>query len=167
MAEFSDINKCKYLILEEYREVGDNELVISLLEAAPSNETETVKIAANVTTQANRVAVPARAKRFVLHFDICVSIQIVNESYATPPTSAELYSGRLAREYTKSKYIDYVRATTIIEAVWPNQIRHYGILTESSCFDVVSLHPVNLETFLVTEPLELCIDHMIERYSEG
>lgn len=70
----------------------------------------------------------------------------------------DVYEGRKVREYSKSRYLEYVKNDTIATDVWPGKIRHFGFCCEWEVIDIVSM----------TEPLiQVACESSNIRRSEG
>ena len=47
--------------------------------------------------------------------------------------------GRLARRYTRSRFLDYVAAATFATAEYPGRFTHWGVICGNHIIDVASL----------------------------
>ena len=71
-------------------------------------------------------------------FDQYVAYSIRNECFVSQDDSEE-FIGRLICLYSKSHFLDYVRAATFASDEYPGHLRHYGINCLNHIIDVVSV----------------------------
>ena len=64
----------------------------------------------------------------------------LNESY-TYLDKEEEFEGRLACIYTKSRFLDYVRISTLASDEYPGPFKHYGFNCLNHIVDIVSADP--------------------------
>jgi hypothetical protein len=76
--------------------------------------------------------------RIEIVFPSYVAYNVSNESYIVG-NEYDLFEGKLAREYSKSRYLDYIKANTIADAVYPGKLRHFGFCGEWHIIDVVAI----------------------------
>ena len=79
-----------------------------------------------------------RCFAYEIIFDQYVAYSVRDESYADLDEYEET-TGRLACIYTKSRFLDYVRAGTIANDDYPGPITHYGFMCLNHIVDVAAL----------------------------
>ena len=67
-----------------------------------------------------------------------------NESFTTQDDS-EIFSGRLFRVYSDSKFLDFVKSGTIATKDYPGPFKHYGIVCLNHDLDVVSVQEPEIQ----------------------
>ena len=73
-------------------------------------------------------------------FPAYVAYAVRNESY-TVADPYEVFTGRLAVTYTRSRFLDFVGAGTIASPAYPGPFTHYGLLCLNHIVDVAALEP--------------------------
>ncbi len=131
-----NINTAKYLYLDKISEENELELRIYVNEAvSDSSQCETVEgiegcfpIITNET-----------CARYELVFENYVGYSVRNESY-TSMDSKEKFKGNLFRLYTNSRFLDYIRSSSIAPDVLATRLKHYEIVCLSHVIDVATEH---------------------------
>ena len=72
-----------------------------------------------------------------VHELVYVAYSVVNESFASVDDS-ELFTGHLFRNYSKSRFLDYVGVATFASDDFPGKLRHYGVNCLNHFVDIVS-----------------------------
>jgi hypothetical protein len=140
--EYRDLmNQNVYLYLHSLIEPETNSLRIFVDRCTVSRQDENVEIRG-----AHRIEVDEELPIVQLDFDSYVSYSIVNESF-TVIDDFEIFEGDSFRVFQKSRYLDFINKSTIVNDVFPEkQLVHYEI----SCLD----HIVDILSFdepIVTE----------------
>ena len=133
---FEEINQFKYIFLDDVKEEDGYNLVLSLCSGAISEIPEDF-ILAGVTFKDTRRITRNEHVRLEVIFPGYVAFNIINESFVVPNSHDE-FTGSKAREYTKSRYLEYIQNETKATAIWPGQLRHFGFCCEWQIIDVIS-----------------------------
>src|SRR5215813_7315257 len=133
------INQHRYLYLIEICEPEDNVLKLVIAEAKASDSREDIRIGSLVLDAAT-IVVAEDSSIYEIIFDQYIAYSVRNESY-TQLDEEEEREGRLACIYTKSKFLDYVRASTFACDDFPGPFKHYGFNCENHIVDIVSVSP--------------------------
>jgi hypothetical protein len=131
------INEHAYLYLAEIGEPEDNVLRLVIEEARAGGEPMEVKIGDALLSGARPIVSDDTCYAYEVLFGSYVAYSVRNESY-TPEDRSEEYTGRLFRLYSKSHFLDYVRAATFASDEYPGKLSHYEIVCENHILDVVS-----------------------------
>jgi hypothetical protein len=111
-----------------------------IAEAKASDSRDDVIIAGVVLKNSAPIVIAENSSIYEIIFDQYIAYSIRNESYTTLDKEEE-YEGRLACIYTKSKFLDYVRASTFASEAYPGPFKHYGFNCLNHIVDIVSTTP--------------------------
>lgn len=136
-SEFAEIDSCYSLLLREITEPSENALRLLLEEAFVLPREVTVAVGGTETKAGGPIRSIEGSRLFEVVWDFYVAYSVRNESYVARDECEE-YSGRLARIYSKSHFIDYVSRATFACNEHPGTLRHIGLVSESHIVDVVS-----------------------------
>jgi transposase-like protein len=128
----------KYLYLTEIGEPDINVLRIVIEEAKASGETRDVKVDSTKISDCRPIISDETCQKYEIVFGSYVAYCVRNESY-TVMDESEKFTGRLFNIYSKSHFLDYVRAATIASEEYPGKFVHYGINCLDHIVDVVSV----------------------------
>ena len=138
------LNSCKYLFLTELGEPKDNVLRLVLAEAA-AGRLSSEKSLSEHPPEIQMLLANAGAKE-IEHGPGCRTFEIVwpsyigfsvrDESFSLPET--EKGEGQLFVQYNKSKYLDFIAATTFANSEHPGPFKHWAIYCLNHSIDVVS-----------------------------
>ncbi|MBA3512721.1 hypothetical protein [Sphingomonas sp.] len=67
-----------------------------------------------------------------------VSYAVTDESFAGLERDGQTADGRVARIVDDSWFDDFVKASTWADATFPGPLRHYSIVTNNHCVNVIS-----------------------------
>jgi hypothetical protein len=137
---FELINQHRYLYLTGASEPKDNALKLVIAEAKVSDSRETIRIGSLQLEDAAAIEVAEDSSIYEIVFDEYIAFSVRNESY-TQLDDYEVFEGRLACIYSKSKFLDYVRASTIASDDYPGPFKHYGFNCLNHIVDIVSATP--------------------------
>lgn len=134
---FSEINEYKYLYLQGVKSVDDISLTINLTVGEVSDQEEQLTIN-EVTLSGLRPILNNDSVRIEIVFPSYVAYNVSKESYIVM-NDYDVFEGKLAREYSKSRYLDYIKLDTIADDVYPGKLRHFGFSSEWHVIDVISV----------------------------
>jgi hypothetical protein len=137
---FELINQHRYLYLTGATEPKDNALKLVIAEAKVSDSRETVGIGSLELEDAAAIEVMEDSSIYEIVFDEYIAFSVRNESYSQLDDEEE-FEGRLACVYSKSKFLDYVRASTFASDDYPGPFKHYGFNCLNHIVDIVSATP--------------------------
>lgn len=137
---FSQINQHRYLFLTQISEPQDNALILLLKEARADGPLETIKIGEVELSNFQPIEVTTENSIYEVTFDNYIAYSVRNECY-TMMDSDEKSEGRLMCIYSKSKFLDYVKASTCARDDYPGPYQHYGFNCLNHIVDVVSVDP--------------------------
>ena len=132
------INQHQYLYLTEIGESDVNVLRIVVVEAKASSETETIDVGSAKITEVHPIEPDETSCKYEIMFGSYIAYSVLNESFASVGESEE-YSGRFFRIYSKSRFVDYVRAATFASDDYPGKSTHYEIACLDHIVDIVSV----------------------------
>jgi hypothetical protein len=135
--DFTEIDSCHSLFLREITEPRENSLRLVLEEAFVLPEEITVAVSGVEIEGGYPVKSIEGSRLFEIAWDSYVAYSVRNESYVTGNQSGE-FSGRLARIYSKSPFLDYISRATFACNEHPGPLRHFGVVSECHVIDVVS-----------------------------
>uniref|UniRef100_UPI001BB331D9 hypothetical protein n=1 Tax=Bacillus sanguinis TaxID=2817476 RepID=UPI001BB331D9 len=137
--DFHDLMKFKGCIyLNKLFEPEDNSLRV-LIDRCKVNETKSlVKVTNEVELEASSIDVDENLSILQLDFEAYVAYSIINESF-TVMDDYEISEGEIFKIYSKSRYLDFVKAGTIAECIFPEeQFIHYQIPCLNHIIDIIS-----------------------------
>ena len=137
------INQHRYLYLIEICEPEDNVLKLTLAEAKVSGLRENIRVGSLEIEDAGNIVVADDSSIYEIIFDQYVAYSVRNESY-TQLDKEEEFEGRLACIYTKSKFLDYVRASAFASDEYPGTFKYYGFNCLNHIVDIVSPSPTKI-----------------------
>ncbi|MFZ0814456.1 MAG: hypothetical protein WAM78_02995 [Candidatus Sulfotelmatobacter sp.] len=135
--ELAELDTCASLYLREISEPRQNSLRLLIEEAEVMPEEVAIRIAGTDLGTGHLVRSTASSRLFEIVWDNYVAYLVTNESYAMPSES-EKFSGRLARHYSTSPFLDHISHATVACNEYPGPLRHIGIVSECHIIDVVS-----------------------------
>jgi hypothetical protein len=135
--ELAELDTCVSLYLREISEPRQNSLRLLIEEAEVMPEEVAIRFAGTEMGTGHLVTSTTNSRLFEIVWDHYVAYSVTNESYATPGESEE-FSGRFARFYCKSRFLDYVSRATFACKDYPGPLQHIGIVSECHVVDVVS-----------------------------
>lgn len=142
MAEWRKVAKsldsCHSLFLKQMGEPQENVLRILLVEAARSDETESMQVGGAIIKDLHRVQTTERSRTFELIWNQYILYAVVNESFGASNGEETDDSGRLLRRYSRSPLLNYVARTTVATSAYPGPYTHVRVLSENHIVDVVS-----------------------------
>ncbi|WP_374965562.1 hypothetical protein [Lysinibacillus sp. RS5] len=136
---FQDLMKFKgYIYLNKLFEPEENSLRV-LIDRCKVNQTkETVKVTDEVEIVASPIDVDDNLPILQLDFDTYVAYSVIDESF-TVMDDYEISDGNFFRIYTISRYLDFIKAGTIAEDIFPEkQFVHYQIPCLNHIIDIIS-----------------------------
>jgi len=80
---------------------------------------------------------------FKVTFDNYIAYSVINESYEN--LGGTQYVGEMIRIYSKSNFMDYVKADTIATNEYPGEFTHYAFISLRHIVNVVSLNEPRIE----------------------
>lgn len=137
---FAEIDSCYSLFLREISEPKENSLRLLLEEAFVLPEEVTIAVGGTEITGGHLIKSTTGSRLFEIVWDFYVAYSVRNESYVNRGQS-EIFSGRLARFYSKSHFLDYVSRATFACTDHPGPLQHIGFVSECHIVDVASTQP--------------------------
>ncbi len=138
--ELAELDTCASLYLREISEPKQNTLRLLIEEAEVMPEEVAIRFAGTDLGKGHLVRSTASSRLFEIVWDNYVAYSVTNESFATPSESEE-FSGRFARSYSKSHFLDYISHATFASNEYPGALQHVGIVSEEHIIDVISTEP--------------------------
>lgn len=136
---FQDLMKFKgYIYLNKLFEPEENSLRV-LIDRCKVNQTkEHVKVTDEVEIVASPIDVDDNLPILQLDFETYVAYSVIDESF-TVMDDYEISDGKFFRIYTISRYLDFIKAGTIAEDIFPEkQFVHYQIPCLNHIIDIIS-----------------------------
>jgi len=140
MDSIEQINHHLYLSLIEICEPADNVLKLLLAEAKMGGLKDSIRAGGVEIRDTQPIAVAEDSSVYEVTFDWYIAYSVRNESY-TYLDKEEEFEGRLACIYTKSRFLDYVRISTLASDEYPGPFKHYGFNCLNHIVDIVSADP--------------------------
>jgi len=135
--DLAELDTCGSLYLREIGETKQNCLRLLIEEAFVMPEEVSVEFAGTEIANCHLVGPTANSRVFEIIWDNYVAYSLTNESYATRNESEE-FSGRFARLYSKSHFLDYISRATLADKEYPGPLLHVELVCECHIIDVVS-----------------------------
>lgn len=134
----ANLNSCRYLFLREIAEPQQNSLRLVIEEGIDSTEATPIEFAGVPLGEGYRVTTGEHTCLFELVWDSYIAYSISNESYAAHSDSEKFELGNLARVYSESSFLNYIRTATIACDDYPGPSQHIELICECHIIDVVS-----------------------------
>lgn len=136
MNGFEAINRHPYLYLTGMGEPQDNTLALRIEEGRVSEVSVPIEnFAIGHPIKANE-----QSAAYAVYFRGYVAYAVRNESYAASDPADE-YTGRRAQIFTRSKFLEFVRAGTFATDEYPGPVAHYSFVCSNHVVDVASIDP--------------------------
>jgi hypothetical protein len=135
--DLAELDTCSSLLLREIGEPNQNSLRLLIEEAMVMPDEVTVKFAGAEIANCHSVRSTVNSRLFEIVWDNYVAYSVANESYSTRNESEE-FSGRFARLYGKSGFLDYISRATLACKEYPGTLQHVQLVCECHIIDVVS-----------------------------
>lgn len=133
------IDICHSLILEDLAEAGGNTLRVVVAETIVSPVVEDLQVGTATIKGVRRIEVTRDSRHFELIWRRYIAYCVVNESHQRGDEADEVCdSGRLLRRYSRSRFLDYVAATTWIDADLSGPTLHCCLVCEDHVVHVAS-----------------------------
>ena len=132
------INQHRYIYLTEIGEPDVNVLRIAIEEAKVSGETEDIDLGTAKITDVHLIISDETCYSYEIIFGSYIAYAVLNESYASVDES-EKFTGRNFRVYSKSNFLDYIRAATFASEDCPGKFTQYEIACLDHIVEVVSV----------------------------
>jgi len=144
---FNEINELEYLYLTNIIEPFDNQLLITFKAAIVSSEVENLFVGDKNLGPVRRISSDGPGAEYEVFFKSYGSYTITNESFARLNENEERV-GRLFCIYSKSNYLDYIRATTLVNYTYDydNTLKHYAINCQNHVIDIVTIDEPVIKT---------------------
>jgi hypothetical protein len=135
--DLAELDTCSSLFLRAIGEPKENCLRLLVEEAFVLPEEVTVRFGGTEITGGHPIRSTANSRLFEIIWNNYVAYSVANESYSTRNESEE-FSGRFARLYGKSHFLDYISRATLACREYPGPLRHVQLVCECHIVDVVS-----------------------------
>lgn len=151
---FNSMNDHQYLDMVEVRETYKKCLRIVIAEAGVQEHSgeitpaeEPNQILRELLNNSKPIEVTSESIRYEIEFEDYIAYAITNESYAG--NIEEKYEGRLARTYSESAFLNYIKQGTIATVEYPGPFVHYGFCCLNQILDIVSESPPRIKVITV------------------
>lgn len=112
-------------------------LTITVVEGIKAQEPMDIIIQDINLGEGYAVEIKPESRKIEIVFEDVFAYQCTNESYALGEPEYEIYDKGFVRVYERSRYLDYIKAYSMIHKLQPDVI-HYCILSEDDIIDVIS-----------------------------
>lgn len=144
---FKQIDECNYLFLAEIEELHGNGLRLLVREGRTAGLPQDVHVAGQTIHDCTPIAVTDESAVFELVWERYVAYCVLNESFAFPPNSEEVYTGKRVRIYSKSRFRQYISQSTFATDEYPGPMQHYEVCCEDHVVSVISTIDPSLNEF--------------------
>jgi hypothetical protein len=131
-------NSCEYLYLREVSEPAANRLRVVAEEAGAAPKLTSRELGGLEFSDLRAIESSEASRLFEITWESYVAYGIRNESFTVLDEYEEIEFGRLARVYSKSRFLDYVASATIATFDYLGPFRHIGLICLNHVVDVVS-----------------------------
>jgi hypothetical protein len=132
------IDSHSYLYLTAIQELEGNRLRLRVKEARASGKPESIQVGGVTLKDATPILVEEAFAEYEVEFEAYIAYSVRNEGY-TSMDGEEEREGRLFCVYQRSKFLDYVRASTFASDEYPGRFTHYGLNCLDHIVDVASV----------------------------
>jgi hypothetical protein len=119
------------------RLVFGDRLEVYIVEGIRASEPTDIHVGDVTLSGTYAMNITPASRRVVVIFDQVLTFLVTNESYATPGEGDRRSDGILCR-YEQSSFLDYVRTSTLVDVLGPNEYSHFGLLLADDIIDVAS-----------------------------
>src|SRR5437016_11627467 len=140
----SQIDSHKYLYLTQINEPEDNVLRLVIEEARVDRGTDDIKIGETTITEYGPIVSDEDCFAYELIFASYIAYSVRNESY-TVWDESEKWTGQVFRVYSKSYFLDYIRASTIASEDYPGPYTHYEVVCLNHIIDIASVQEPKIQ----------------------
>jgi len=134
-AELDSLNLVKYLYLRELTEPRDNSLRIVVQEAISNPPLPKLSEPAGKVVHISRIESTDTCRTFELTWKRYVAYLVTEEVVGSRHHEDEIYTGKLFRTYTKSRFLDYMAQNT---GGHMNPVLHFQLLCLNHLIDVAA-----------------------------
>ncbi|WP_342543774.1 hypothetical protein MHH33_12750 [Paenisporosarcina sp. FSL H8-0542] len=136
---YNDLMKSKgYIYLNNLSEPEENSLCILIDRCKIGNKSEDIDLGERLTEAYYPIEVDDGLPAIHLEFESYVSYSVINESF-TVMDDYEVFQGEIFKIYTKSRYLDFIKAGTIAEDIFPeDKFVHYQVPCLNHIIDIIS-----------------------------
>lgn len=143
---FATINQHKYLDMIEIQETYQDCLRIVIAEACVADANTNISSSEEpndalrkILNESKAIEVTERSAHYEIIFDDYIAYAVTNESYVGG--IEQEYEGRLARVYSESAFLNYIRQGTFATEEYPGPFVHYGFCCVDHIIDIVTVKP--------------------------
>ena len=134
---FDELNFSSHLFLTEIYEPQANCLRLVLREGKASKFPVPIRVGGTDMGEGFPVEIDDSSATFQLDWNSYVLYQVLNESFGMAADPSEVYEGKVARRYTKSKLLQFVMATTHATNEYPGKLLHYELICGDHVVNVI------------------------------
>jgi len=145
---FDQLNAHKYLYLDKLYEETDLELCVVINEAKVQGDK--LQRADNASAY-GAIVTDDTCRKYKVTFRDYVAYSVRNESF-TVLDDEERFTGNLFRQFSKSKFLDYVAASTVLVEDIVGAYTHYEIACLNQIIDVATGREPTIETIASSAP---------------
>jgi hypothetical protein len=133
----SVIDDVQWLYVGGISEPRENDLRILLEEARVAPSKADLPVVGPHSTY-GAIVHDETCRVFEVRFLPVVAYLVTNETYPNPDKDYDRFTGQKFRHYSRSRYLDFIRKSTVdFSDVW-GPLRHWGIACLNNIIDVVS-----------------------------
>ena len=137
MKDFDKIDKCKYILVTEIFDPGENELIIEVCLGSVSEVEEDLFISGTNLGPVRKINFDDKDDVYVIYFDNYISYFVLNASYYQG--TMDEFSGNRIREYKNSAFIEFCKQQTLgFQINIDKIIRHFEIITERHIVNILT-----------------------------
>ncbi|NMC55673.1 MAG: hypothetical protein GYA50_00405 [Eubacteriaceae bacterium] len=133
---YKDLENIEYVYLEKIYEIQDNYLRLTFDRCKIEKDIDQINNDDELCTYGS-FEVDYTLPLIQIDFDWYIGYSVLNECF-TVRDNYEKFIGKTFRIYTKSRYLDFIKAGTIASVDYPGPFKHYGIVCLNHIIDVVS-----------------------------
>ncbi|ASR46573.1 hypothetical protein B4V02_07735 [Paenibacillus kribbensis] len=135
--KYSDLSNLKDIYLDQIFETRDNHLRLLFSRSKTNRVAETMTIGNIEINESYSIDIDVTLPQIQMDFEWYIGYSIRNESY-TVWDDYEQFDGKIFRIYSKSRYLDFIKTSTIATGDYPGPYKHYGISCLNHIIDIVS-----------------------------
>jgi hypothetical protein len=143
MNYYDRINTEQNIFLTKIFEPEENSLEFELVVGLISGQVENLIIDSTDIGTSRRIYHDNESDVFKVTFDNYIAYSVINESYEN--LGGSQYVGEKIRIYSKSNFLDYVKADTFATNEYPGGFKHYAFISQRHIVNVVSTMEPKIE----------------------
>lgn len=136
--KYSDLFNLENIYLHSIGEPQENHVRFTFYRSRTNPVAESININSTIIKGLHSISPDYTLPLIQMDFERYIGYSVLNESY-TVWDDYETFEGKIFRIYSKSRYLDFLKVSTIATNDFPGPFTHYGIACLNHTIDIVSV----------------------------